>query len=136
MGDCYDFHIEIAKKGVFKVLSDYRSQGIIKAWRMGVNKIRPILDCMEAANPDICLSATQYSILEHEEAVDCLLPAVRKHGVKLVSGEGYNSGYIARRERYNYNSEILKGMAEKRAKIAAIVKKYYTDNLLPQCILF
>ena len=127
VGDRYDYHMEIAKKGAFKVLSDYRSQGIIKAWGMGVNKIRPILDCMEAADPNICLSATQYSILEHEEAVDRLLPAVRKHGVKLVSGAGYNSGYIAGRERYNYKSEIPKGMAEKRSKIAAIAKKHETD---------
>ena len=127
VGDRYQYHMEIAKKGAFKVLSDYRSQGIIKAWGMGVNKIRPILDCMEAADPDICLSATQYSILEHEEAVDKLLPAVKKHGVKLVSGAGYNSGYIAGRERYNYKPEIPKGMAEKRSKITAIAKKHDTD---------
>ena len=49
VGDRYDYHMDIAKKGAFKVLSDYRDQGIIKAWGMGVNKIRPILDCMEAA---------------------------------------------------------------------------------------
>lgn len=40
----------------------------IKAWGMGVNKIEPILDCMDRADPDICLSATQYSVLEHEDA--------------------------------------------------------------------
>ncbi|QQX75776.1 MULTISPECIES: aldo/keto reductase [Aequorivita] len=127
VGDRYEYHMEIAKKGAFKVLSDYRSQGIIKAWGMGVNKIRPILDCMEAADPDICLSATQYSILEHEDAVDRLLPAVKKQGVKLVSGAGYNSGYIAGRERYNYKPTIPKGMAEKRANIAAIAKKHDID---------
>lgn len=127
VGDRYDYHLEIAKKGAFKVLSDYRDQGIIKAWGMGVNKIKPILDCMEAADPDVCLSATQYSILEHEKAVDRLLPAVKKNAVKLVSGAAYNSGFIAGRERYNYKSEIPKGMTEKRDRIAAIAKAHGTD---------
>lgn len=127
VGDRYPYFLEQAKKGAFKVLSELREQGVIKAWGMGVNKIEPILDCIDSADPDICLSATQYSILEHEDAVDRLLPAVKKAGVKLVSGAGYNSGYIAGRERYNYKDVIPKGMAEKRAGIEDIAKKYNTD---------
>lgn len=127
VGDRYPYFLEQAKKGAFKVLSELRDQGVIKAWGMGVNKIEPILDCIEAADPDICLSATQYSILEHEDAVDRLLPAVKKAGVKLVSGAGYNSGYIAGRERYNYKEVIPKGIAEKRSRIAEIAGKYNTD---------
>lgn len=84
---------------------------------MGVNKIEPILDCLDSADPDICLSATQYSILEHEDAVDRLLPAVKKAGVKLVSGAGFNSGYIAGRKRYNYKDQIPKDIAEKYKKL-------------------
>jgi len=91
---------------------------------MGVNKIEPILDCLECADPDICLSATQYSILEHEDAVDRLLPAVKKAGVKLVSGAGYNSGFINGRDRYNYKDVIPKGMTEKRNQISEIASNY------------
>ncbi len=127
VGDRYDFFLKQAKEGAFKILSDLRSQGVIKAWGMGVNKIEPILDCIEVADPDICLSATQYSILEHEDAVDRLLPAVKKAGVKLVSGAGYNSGFIGGRDRYNYKNVIPKGMVEKRDQIAAIARKYNTD---------
>lgn len=127
VGDRYDYFLKQAKEGAFKVLSDLRSQGVIKAWGMGVNKIEPILDCIEVADPDICLSATQYSILEHEDAVDRLLPAVKKGGVKLVSGAGYNSGFIGGRDRYNYKNVIPKGMVEKRDQIAAIARKYNTD---------
>jgi len=94
---------------------------------MGVNKIEPILDCLDSADPDICLSATQYSILEHEDAVDRLLPAVRKAGVKLVSGAGYNSGFINGRDRYNYKDVIPKGMKEKREKIDEIARRYNTN---------
>ncbi|WP_292009146.1 aldo/keto reductase [Chryseobacterium sp.] len=127
VGDRYPYFLEQAKKGAFKVLSNLRDQGVIKAWGMGVNKIEPILDCIEAADPDICLSATQYSILEHEDAVDRLLPAVKKAGVKLVSGAGYNSGFIAGRNRYNYKDVIPKGMKEKRDRIDEIARKYNTD---------
>ncbi|MDR4891962.1 MULTISPECIES: aldo/keto reductase [unclassified Chryseobacterium] len=124
VGDRYPYFLKQAQKGAFKILSELRDQGVIKAWGMGVNKIEPILDCIESADPDICLSATQYSILEHEDAVDRLLPAVRKAGVKLVSGAGYNSGYIAGRERYNYKDVIPKGMHEKRKRMTSIAEKY------------
>ncbi|RYY48090.1 MAG: aldo/keto reductase [Chitinophagaceae bacterium] len=127
VGDRYDYYMEQATTGAFKVLSNYRDQGIIKAWGMGVNKIEPILDCLRVADPDICLSATQYSILEHEDAVDRLLPAVKKAGVQLVSGAGFNSGFITGRHRYNYKDNIPKGMTPKRNRIAAIAKEHGTD---------
>lgn len=127
VGNRYPYFMDQAKKGAFKVLSELRDEGIIKAWGMGVNKIEPILDCLEFADPDICLSATQYSILEHEDAVDRLLPVVKKAGIKLVSGAGYNSGFINGRNRYNYKEVIPKGMTEKRDKIAAIASKYNID---------
>lgn len=127
VGDRYPYFLKQAQKGAFKVLSELRDQGIIKAWGMGVNKIEPILDCLDSANPDICLSATQYSILEHEDAVDRLLPAVKKAGVKLVSGAGYNSGFITGRPRYNYKDVIPKGMTEKRDQISTIAKRYDID---------
>jgi D-threo-aldose 1-dehydrogenase len=127
VGDRYPYFLEQAKKGAFKILSELRDQGVIKAWGMGVNKIEPILDCIEFADPNICLSATQYSILEHEDAVDRLLPAVKKAGIKLVSGAGYNSGFVVRRPRYNYKDVIPKGMTEKRDRIAEIAKKYNID---------
>ncbi|MCJ8153421.1 aldo/keto reductase [Chryseobacterium sp. SSA4.19] len=127
VGDRYPYFLKQAREGAFKVLSELRDQGVIKAWGMGVNKIEPILDCIEAADPDVCLSATQYSILEHEDAVDRLLPAVKKAGVKLVSGAGYNSGFINGRPRYNYKDVIPKGMMEKRNKITEIAKRYEID---------
>lgn len=127
VGDRYPYFLKQAAEGAFRVLSDYRSQGLIKAWGMGVNKIEPILDCLSMADPDICLSATQYSIIEHEDAVDRLLPAVRKAGVQLVSGAGYNSGFISGRKRYNYKDVIPKGFEEKRDRISLIARKHGID---------
>ncbi len=129
VGDRYPYFMEQATKGAFKILSKLRDEGIIKAWGMGVNKIEPILDCIEVADPDICLSATQYSILEHEDAVDRLLPSVKKAGVKLVSGAGFNSGFLAGRERFNYKDVIPKGMHEKKDRISEIAKRYNVSIL-------
>lgn len=127
VGDRYDYYFKQAEKGAFKVLSDYRAQGIIKGWGMGVNTIEPILDCLEVADPDICLSATQYSILQHEDAVDRLLPAVKSRGIKLVSGAAYNSGFVCGRGRYNYKEVIPKGMIEKRDRIAQVGARHGVD---------
>lgn len=124
VGDRYDYFLKQAREGAFKVLSELRDQGVIKAWGMGVNKIQPVLDCIESADPDVCLSATHYSILEHEDAVDILLPAVKKAGVKLVAGAAYNSGFIHGRDRYNYKELIPKGMIQKRDKITQMAAKY------------
>lgn len=129
VGDRYPYFMEQARKGAFKILSKLRDEGVIKAWGMGVNKIEPILDCIKYADPDICLSATQYSILDHEEAVDRLLPAVKKAGVQLVSGAGFNSGFIAGRERFNYKDVIPKGMHEKRKTLEEVAKKYEITSL-------
>lgn len=130
VGDRYPYFIKQASEGAFKVLSDYRSQGVIKAWGMGVNEIEPILDCLKMGDPDICLSATQYSIIDHEDAVDRLLPAVRRAGVQLVSGAGYNSGFIAGRNRYNYKEVIPKGFKEKRDRMDFIARKYGIDIMI------
>lgn len=135
VGDRYPYFLKQAQNGAFKVLSELRDEGVIKAWGMGVNKIEPILDCLNSADPDICLSATQYSILEHEDAVDRLLPAVKKAGVKLVSGAGFNSGYLAGRERYNYKNQIPKSIAEKYEKLKNIAEKYHV-NLIDASIQF
>lgn len=135
VGDRYPYFLKQAQNGAFKALSELRDEGVIKAWGMGVNKIEPILDCLNSADPDICLSATQYSILEHEDAVDRLLPAVKKAGVKLVSGAGFNSGYLAGRERYNYKDQIPKSIAEKYEKLKNIAEKYQV-NLIDASIQF
>lgn len=135
VGDRYPYFLKQAQNGAFKALSELRDEGVIKAWGMGVNKIEPILDCLNSADPDICLSATQYSILEHEDAVDRLLPAVKKAGVKLVSGAGFNSGYLAGRERYNYKNQIPKTIAEKYEKLKNTAEKYQV-NLIDASIQF
>ncbi len=76
----------IAEKGAFPVLSRMREEGMIKGWGMGVNCPQPILRCLDVADPDICLLASQYSLVDHKTALDQLFPKARQTGVSFVIG--------------------------------------------------
>ena len=81
--DGWQEQYEIARKGAFPALSKMRDEGIIRAWGIGVNTPLPILKVMEDADPDVCLCARQYSLVDHR-----LLAAGALNGrPELVPGE-------------------------------------------------
>lgn len=127
MGDKWTEYFEQARKGAMPELTRMREEGIIKAWGMGVNRIEPILRTLEVADPDIMLSATQYSLIEHEDALNRLFPACEKKNVPIVSGAPLNSGFLAGKERYNYSNNIPEEYLAKRKKLTAIAKKHNVD---------
>jgi D-threo-aldose 1-dehydrogenase len=121
---------EIARKGAFPTLSKMRDEGIIRAWGIGVNTPLPILKVMEDADPDVCLCARQYSLIDHASAVRELFPAVRKRDISLVIGSSLNAGFISGSPRYNYGKENYKIPAEaieKREKLRAVAGRYGVD---------
>ena len=69
---------EVALKGAFPALSKMRDEGIIKAWGMGVNTPEPILRAMREADPDVCLLASQYSLVDHAKALHEVFPVARE----------------------------------------------------------
>jgi D-threo-aldose 1-dehydrogenase len=121
---------EISRKGAFPALSKMRDEGIIRAWGIGVNTPLPILKVMEDADPDVCLCARQYSLIDHANAVNELFPAVRKKGMSLVIGSSLNAGFLSGSPRYNYGKENFKIPAEaveKRAKLQKVADRYGVD---------
>jgi D-threo-aldose 1-dehydrogenase len=107
-----------------------RDEGIIRAWGIGVNTPLPILKVMEDADPDVCLCARQYSLVDHASAVNELFPAVRKKNVSLVIGSSLNAGFISGSPRYNYGKENFKIPAaaiEKRDKLRTVAGRYGVD---------
>jgi D-threo-aldose 1-dehydrogenase len=121
---------DIARKGAFPALSKMRDEGIIRAWGIGVNTPLPILKVMEDADPDVCLCARQYSLIDHASAVNELFPVVRKEGISLVIGSSLNAGFISGSPRFNYGKENFKIPAEvieKRAKLRAVADRYDVD---------
>lgn len=120
-------HFEVARKGAIPALTKMRDEGIIKGWGFGVNRIEPILKTLEVSDPDVFLSATKYCLMEHEEAINDLFPAVEKRGVHLVSGAPLGAGFLAGKDRYLYNGEMPEGFKEKREKMINIAKNHGTD---------
>lgn len=127
MKDKWTEYFDIAAKGAIPELTKMREEGLIKGWGFGVNTIEPILKTLEISEPDIFLSATQYSLMKHEDSLERLFPACEKHGASLVIGAPLNAGFLAGVERYNYGGTIPEGFKEKRERITAIAKEHGTD---------
>ncbi|WP_260677525.1 aldo/keto reductase [Streptomyces albidoflavus] len=76
-GDHWLHHFETARTGAFRVLSKLRDEGVIGAWGLGVNKAEPIELTLELdeSRPDGFLLAGRYTLLDHDRALQRLLPA-------------------------------------------------------------
>lgn len=121
---------EIARKGAFPALSKMRDEGIIRAWGVGVNTPYAILKVIEDADPDVCLCARQYSLIDHAQALNELFPAVREKNVSLVMGSSLNAGFISGSPRYNYGAENFKippEVIEKRTRLRDVAARHGVD---------
>ncbi|MFC0337673.1 D-threo-aldose 1-dehydrogenase [Kushneria avicenniae] len=127
MGEKWKDYFEIARKGAIPELERLRDEGIIGGWGMGVNDIEPSLAAMEAGDPDVILQATQYTLLNHRDALDRLFPACRRHNVPLVIGAPLGSGFLAGSTHWMYDTSIPEGLEQKRDRISAIAEAHGTD---------
>ncbi|WP_027963928.1 aldo/keto reductase [Halalkalibacillus halophilus] len=103
-GDEWLAKYEEARTGAFQVLKQMKEDGLIKDWGLGVNTTEPIeitLD-LENANPGISLQATRYTLLDHEHALQRLMPKAEEQGVGIVVGAPFGSGVIAGGDHYKY----------------------------------
>ncbi|MEV7864115.1 aldo/keto reductase [Streptomyces hirsutus] len=106
-----DFHgdhwlavYETARTGAFRVLQRLREEGVIKAWGLGVNRVEPIeltLDLNEP-RPDAFLLAGRYTLLDHNRALQRLLPTAIEQGIDMVVGGPYSSGVLAGGRHFEY----------------------------------
>src|SRR6266403_3628302 len=101
----WEEQFKIATTGAFPALTRMREEGIIKGWGLGVNRPEPILQVLEVADPDVCLLASQYSLVDHKNALNNIFPAVRRKDVSLVIGSSLNAGFISGSPRYNYGKD-------------------------------
>ena len=121
---------EIALKGAFPALARMKAEGIIKGWGIGVNTPEPILRVMQEADPDVCLLASQYSLIDHANALNNVFPVARRRNVKFVVGSSLNAGFISGSPRYNYGKNswnIAREHIEKREKLRAAAAQYGVD---------
>lgn len=122
-------HFSIAEKGAFPELTRLREEGIIKAWGLGVNTPEPILKTMEVADPNVFLLASQYSLIDHEYALNHIFPEVSKRNLSLVMGSNLNAGFLSGSNRYNYDPKkpIPQEYITKRDKLREIAKAHDVD---------
>jgi D-threo-aldose 1-dehydrogenase len=121
-------HFEVATKGAFPELEKMKEEGLIKAWGVGVNTPDPILKVMQVAQPDIILLASQYSLIDHKNALNTLFPEVRKNNVSLVMGTNLNAGFLSGSNRYNYGGGVIPPeYLKKREELRAVAKAHQVD---------
>jgi D-threo-aldose 1-dehydrogenase len=121
---------EISRKGAFPALSKMRDEGIIRAWGIGVNTPEPILKVINDADPNVCLCARQYSLIDHAKTVNELFPAVREKNVSLVMGSSLNAGFLSGSPRYNYGKENFKippDVIKKRDALRVVAERHGVD---------
>ncbi|AKR11701.1 D-threo-aldose 1-dehydrogenase [Bacillus cereus BAG1X2-3] len=103
-GDEWISQFEIARTGAFRALTQLRDEGVIKGWGLGVNKVESIelmLD-LEEAKPNVSLLAGRYSLLDHERALERVMPAAVKNNMDIVVGGPYSSGVLAGGAHFEY----------------------------------
>ncbi|APR52100.1 aldo/keto reductase [Sphingomonas koreensis] len=117
-GDEWLAKFEEARTGAFKALDRLRDEGTIKAWGLGVNRVEAVellLD-LDGPRPDGSLLAGRYTLLDHDRALERLMPKVAERGLGIVVGGPYSSGALVGGPNFEYapaTPEIL-------AKVAAI----------------
>jgi D-threo-aldose 1-dehydrogenase len=124
-GDDWLGQFEIARTGAFRALDRLRDEGVIKGWGLGVNRVEPvelILDLNEP-KPDVMLLAGRYTLLDHERALQRLLPAALKHEVGIVVGGPYSSGILAGGTHFEYQKASPEIIA-KVERIKAIAQRH------------
>ncbi|MEU1198132.1 aldo/keto reductase [Streptomyces sp. NPDC005813] len=103
-GDEWLAQYETARTGAFRVLQRLRDEGVIRAWGLGVNRVEPLeltLD-LDEPRPDAFLLAGRYTLLDHDRALERLLPAAAAQDVDIVVGGPYSSGILAGGRHFEY----------------------------------
>ena len=103
-GDEWLAAFESARKGAFRALDRLRDEGVIKAWGLGVNRVEPIelLLALEGPRPDGFLLAGRYTLLDHDRALQRVMPMVAERGLGIVVGGPYSSGALVGGPNFEY----------------------------------
>ena len=124
-GDEWLAAFESARKGAFKTLDRLRDEGVIKAWGLGVNRVEPIelLLALDAPRPDGFLLAGRYTLLDHERALQRVMPQVVERGLGIVVGGPYSSGALVGGPNFEY-APATPQILDKVARIKAIADRH------------
>ena len=116
---------ETARKGAFKALDRLRDERVIKAWGLGVNRVEPIelLLGLQGPRPDGFLLAGRYTLLDHDRALQRVMPLVAERGLGIVAGGPYSSGALVGGPNFEY-APATPAILDKVARIKAIADRH------------
>lgn len=117
-------YFDIAAKGAMPELIKMREEGLIKGWGFGVNTIEPILKAMEVSDPDIFLSACQYSLIEHKADLNEVFPKAAEKDISIVVGAPLCAGFLSGKDRYLYNGDFPAGVKEKLTALQRVANNH------------
>jgi D-threo-aldose 1-dehydrogenase len=124
-GDEWLAMFESARTGAFRALDRLRDEGVIGAWGLGVNRVEPIelLLELEEPRPDGFLLAGRYTLLDHDRALQRVMPMVAERGLGIVVGGPYSSGALVGGPNFEY-APITPAMRDRIASIRALADRY------------
>ena len=124
-GDEWITRFDEARRGAFRALTRLREEGVISSWGVAVNTTEPIEIAMELtdSDPDMCLSATQYTLLQHERALQRMMPTAVEKGVGIVVGSPFNSGALLGGSHFDY-AEAPAHIRQRVAQFSEIADRY------------
>ena len=114
-------HLKILRESGYRALEELKRTGVCQAIGLGVNEKEVILDVMQFGDWDVFLLAGRYTLLE-QGPLDDLLPLCERRGASIVVGGPLNSGILAGRDTWNYNTappEIMERVKRIEAVCAA-----------------
>lgn len=120
-------YFEIAAKGAMPELIKMREEGLIKGWGFGVNTIEPILKTIEVSDPDIFLSACQYSLIHHKDDLNKVFPKATERGISIVVGAPLCAGFLSGKDRYLYGGDFPAGVREKLTALQRVAANHKVD---------
>lgn len=127
-GDEWLAVFESARKGAFVALDRLRDEGVIGAWGIGVNRVEPIelLLALDGPRPDGFLLAGRYTLLDHDRALQRVMPTVAERGLGIVVGGPYSSGALVGGPNFEY-APASPAILAKVAAIKAIADRHGTS---------
>jgi D-threo-aldose 1-dehydrogenase len=102
-GDAHPVLIQSLRESGYRALENLKGSGAIGAIGIGVNEREVLLEALDWGEWDAFLLAGRYTLLE-QAPLDDLLPRRQKAGTSIVVGGPLNSGILAGRDTWNYQT--------------------------------
>ena len=124
-GDDWTSKFVEAQHGAFQVLDKLCDDGVITAWGQGTNKVEPIEIGLELSEPSAngMLLAGRYTILDHESALQRLMPLAIREDVDVIGGRALQFRRAGRRRTLR-DGPIPPEIADRVKTIATLCEKH------------